>query len=68
MDIIREFEKKAAECRAMARATRDQQSRASWMEMAGRWSKLAESHPLARKAGPPPHAAHADQSKPCRAA
>ncbi len=49
MDIIREFEKKAAECRAMARATRDRQSRQTWTEMAERWARLAESHPLARK-------------------
>lgn len=49
MDVIKEFQKKAAECRAMARATRDPKSRASWMEMAERWVRLAESHPLAPK-------------------
>jgi len=51
MDIIKEFEKEAAECRAMARATRDPKARAVWTEMAERWARLAQSHPLARKPG-----------------
>ena len=49
MDIIKEFEKEAAECRAMARTTRDPKARAVWTEMAERWARLAQSHPLARK-------------------
>jgi hypothetical protein len=44
MDLIREFEAHAQECRRMARATRDLDSRATWNRMADRWVRLADSH------------------------
>jgi hypothetical protein len=44
MDLIKEFEAHAQECRRMARATRDLESRATWSRMAERWIRLAESH------------------------
>ena len=40
MDIIDEFQKHADECRRMARATRDFQSKAAWTRMAERWQSL----------------------------
>jgi hypothetical protein len=44
MDLIKEFETHAQECRRMARSTRDCESRATWNRMADRWLRLAESH------------------------
>ena len=44
MDLVREFEAHAQECRRMARATRDLESRATWNRMADRWVRLADSH------------------------
>src|ERR1043166_7540422 len=40
MDIIAEFQKQADECRRMARATRDFQSKVVWNRMAERWQSL----------------------------
>jgi hypothetical protein len=40
MDIIAEFQKHADECRRMARATRDLQSKVVWNRMAERWQGL----------------------------
>jgi hypothetical protein len=40
MDIIAEFQKHADECRRMARATRDFQSKVVWNRMAERWQGL----------------------------
>jgi len=40
MDIIAEFQKHADECRRMARATRDLQSKIVWNRMAERWQGL----------------------------
>ena len=40
MDIIAEFQKHADECRRMARATRDFQSKVVWNRMAERWQSL----------------------------
>src|SRR5215510_10680940 len=40
MDIIAEFQKHADECRRMARATRDFQSKVAWNRMAERWQGL----------------------------
>ena len=40
MDIIAEFQKHADECRRMARATRDFQSKVAWNRMAERWHSL----------------------------
>jgi hypothetical protein len=44
MDLIKEFEAHAHECRRMARSTRDLESRATWSRMAERWVRLADSH------------------------
>jgi hypothetical protein len=44
MDLIKEFEAHAQECRRMARSTRDHESRATWSRMAERWVRLADSH------------------------
>jgi hypothetical protein len=48
MDLIKAFETNAAECRAQARKARDRETRATWMEMAERWQRLAADHPLAK--------------------
>jgi len=40
MDIIDEFKKHADECRRMARATRDFDSKLAWTRMAERWQSL----------------------------
>jgi hypothetical protein len=40
MDIIAEFQKHADECRRMARATRDFQTKVTWNRMAERWQSL----------------------------
>ena len=40
MDIIAEFQKHADECRRMARATRDFQTKVTWNRMAERWQTL----------------------------
>ena len=40
MDIIAEFQKHADECRRMARATRDFESKVVWNRMAERWQSL----------------------------
>jgi hypothetical protein len=70
MDIITEFRKHADECRRMARATRDVQTKVVWNRMAERWQSLlateetrarlrSEARPRRR------HAAHAwaDESR-----
>ena len=44
MDLIKEFEAHAHECRRMARSTRDFESRATWNRMSERWLRLADSH------------------------
>jgi hypothetical protein len=36
------FLNRAAECERMAESTRDRGSRATWMQMAERWHRLAE--------------------------
>jgi hypothetical protein len=40
MDIIEEFQKHADECRRMARATRDFETKGTWNRMAERWQSL----------------------------
>jgi hypothetical protein len=40
MDIIAEFQKHADECRRMARATRDFETKVTWNRMAERWQSL----------------------------
>jgi hypothetical protein len=40
MDIIEEFQKHADECRRMARATRDFETKVVWNRMAERWQSL----------------------------
>ena len=40
MDIIEEFQKHADECRRMARATRDFETKVVWNRMAERWQTL----------------------------
>jgi hypothetical protein len=40
MDIITEFRKHADECRRMARATRDFETKVIWNRMAERWQSL----------------------------
>jgi hypothetical protein len=46
-----QFRRHAAECREMARATRDKDSRLEWNRLAERWMRCAE---LAAQAAPPP--------------
>ena len=50
MDLVSEFEAHANECRRMARTTIDRESRASWIRMADRWVRLAESRKAAAAA------------------
>jgi len=40
MDLIAEFQKHADECRRMARATRDLDTKLTWNRMAERWQSL----------------------------
>jgi hypothetical protein len=54
MDPAREFMKHAAECRRMAQATRDRDSKATWASMAARWKQLAETSPHAPRRPPDP--------------
>jgi chorismate mutase len=42
MDLVKEFRNHADQCRAMARATKDRESRASWNSLAERWQHCAE--------------------------
>ena len=42
MNPAAEFRHHATECRHMARATRDVESRATWLMMAERWARCAE--------------------------
>jgi hypothetical protein len=49
MNVLEEFEAHASECRRMARATRDLESRATWNRMAERWVRLAENHRAAHQ-------------------
>ena len=42
MNPAAEFRHHATECRHMARATRDVESRATWLLMAERWARCAE--------------------------
>jgi hypothetical protein len=46
----KEFLRHAAECRRMARATRDRGSKATWNRLADRWQVCAE---LAERMNPP---------------
>ena len=57
MDIIAEFQKHADECRRMARATRDFQSKVVWNRMAERWQGLVatEQARTRQRAETPPH-------------
>jgi hypothetical protein len=43
MDLREEFQHHADECRRMAAGTMDAQSRATWMQMANRWSVAAQN-------------------------
>jgi hypothetical protein len=42
MDLADEFRRHSAECRQMARATRDLESKGSWNLLADRWARCAE--------------------------
>ena len=42
MDHVEAFRKNALECRAMARSTKDRESRATWTSLAERWQHCAE--------------------------
>jgi hypothetical protein len=50
MNVLEEFEAHANECRRMARATRDLESKSTWNRMAERWVRLAENHRAAQGA------------------
>lgn len=41
MDIVEKFQDHAAECRLLARSTRDPESKRVWNRMADRWLALA---------------------------
>ena len=41
MDIVEKFQEHAAECRLLARFTRDAESKLVWNRMADRWLTLA---------------------------
>ena len=43
MDLRREFQEHADECRRMAAATKDPKSKLTWNEMADRWSAAANA-------------------------
>lgn len=54
MDPVEEFRRHAKECRQMAQATRDLESKATWNGLAERWlrcAELEESHRAAATRG-----------------
>jgi hypothetical protein len=66
MDIIAEFQKHADECRRMARATKDFQSKVVWTRMAERWQGLVateQARTRQRLEAPRRRAAWADQPR-----
>jgi hypothetical protein len=42
MDHVEAFRRNADECRAMARSTKDRESRATWTGLAERWEHCAQ--------------------------
>lgn len=50
MDPVEEFRRHARDCRQMAQATRDLESKATWNGLAERWLRCAELEELHRAA------------------
>ena len=60
MDCVEAFRKNAHECQAMARSTKDRESRATWTSLAERWQRCAQ---VAENAMTNEAAAHANHKR-----